>query len=399
MNDLETVENNRLDPTFGDGGKVIYSLPDSAFHSGSILLPDGKTLTVGRNGKQLLLVRHLSDGTFDSAFGTKHITPSPGNNFKSAGIILQPDGKILLHGSYEQEPSSPFPYAYLIRIEANGDTDDSFGKNGIVVFNNAVVSETGGDVGILPDGKILFVTRHLSGFDVVEARIYRLNKNGDIDSGFGSNGFVSAEHAYFSRIIVLAFGRLLVCGSRGRHTIFARYLEDGKLDEHFGTKGFATIPLPNVFEFSQLSAMVVQADGKIVAAGDGTTPLKTVPLVTRLQPNGDIDTSFNNGEPIVTGFDSYRAQHYALAIQSDNKIIAAGSSLGNANTSNFTLMRFLPNGELDPSFGTKGKIITDFGGFEITTHVYALSDGKTLLLGNFVSSSGQYMKAMVRYLA
>ncbi len=107
------------------------------------------------------------------------------------------------------------------------------------------------------------------------------------------------------------------------------------------------------------NALVIQPDGKLVAAGSGVDF-----LLARYKPNGGLDPSFGSGGIVTTPIGD-DAEAYALVIQPDGRLVAAGTSLDDATSALvFALARYKPNGRLDRTFGRGGKVTTPIGPVE-----------------------------------
>jgi uncharacterized delta-60 repeat protein len=124
------------------------------------------------------------------------------------------------------------------------------------------------------------------------------------------------------------------------------------LDPIFGTAGITSTPFAY---YGSAARVVIQPDGRIIAAGQDAYGDFAL---TRYTTNGALDTSFNGtGKVTTTASGSCSGQARALALQSDGKIIAAGTSCPNFNSiRNFTLYRYNIDGSLDTTFGTSGKV-------------------------------------------
>ena len=108
-------------------------------------------------------------------------------------------------------------------------------------------------------------------------------------------------------------------------------------------------------------SVVVQSDGKIVVAGD--TFIGNLDFaVARYTAEGVLDTSFGSGGKVITriGNSTTNNTGYSVALQSDGKILVSGYSI--TSNRDFALARYTSTGELDTTFGSGGKVTTDFGG-------------------------------------
>lgn len=164
----------------------------------------------------------------------------------------------------------------------------------------------------------------------------------------------------------------------------------GDLDTTYGLSGksFASV---NGADASYANAVAIQPDGKIVVAGKcfvlatGSTQI----CALRLLPNGFFDTSFgNNGSKLVNvGGTGVTEVAHAIALQSDGKIVLAGSCGPETAPTETCLVRLLADGSLDGGFGLSGKSRISFGtvgmaaGIQEARAIAVLADGKLLLGG------------------
>ena len=153
----------------------------------------------------------------------------------------------------------------------------------------------------------------------------------------------------------------------------------GDLDPSFGTGGIVTTDfgLSSGGNGASVQALVRQPDGKIVAVGYASFSSDLVALA-RYLPNGSLDPSFGAGGTVSTHVGGTFAQARAATLQSDGKIVVAGYSFFGANP-NFILLRYLPDGSLDPSFGTDGLVTSLVGTAEA---VAVQPDGKIVVGGS-----------------
>lgn len=174
----------------------------------------------------------------------------------------------------------------------------------------------------------------------------------------------------------------------------ARFMPDGSLDPSFGTGGkYVSTTEPTSL------AVALHTDGTIVTAGakrDNNFYFDFA--VTRFLPNGTPDPSFGTNGSVMTSFGTIKDEAYAVAVQSDGKIIAAGASQTGNNNNDFALVRYNTNGTLDPAFGNAGKVITAVG--PMSDDIYSIAiqpDGKILVAGN-TRDNGDFF-VMARYLS
>ena len=133
----------------------------------------------------------------------------------------------------------------------------------------------------------------------------------------------------------------------------------GSLDTTFGAGGKVTTSFSGS---ADLNALVVQPDGKLVAAGWDAS--QSAFGLARYNTNGSLDSTFGTGGTVSTpiGVDTYGAS--ALVLQSDGKLVAAGDAWKDTVDADFAIVRYNANGSLDTAFGTGGKVTTSFGSQE-----------------------------------
>jgi uncharacterized delta-60 repeat protein len=179
-------------------------------------------------------------------------------------------------------------------------------------------------------------------------------------------------------VAVQADGRIVAAGtySHGREKAFAvvRLTSDGRLDTTFNGSGLVTMA-PGDGQRDEVSGLVIQTDGKIVVGGTitpkGATTVQKVPSVfsiVRLTASGQLDPGFGNGGTVFTQLSRNEMSFAgALAIQGDGKIVMAGSALTNhwwpvpMRRYDFAVVRYLPDGRLDATFGRQGVVVEAVG--------------------------------------
>lgn len=195
-------------------------------------------------------------------------------------------------------------------------------------------------------------------------------------------------------------GKIVVAGEffNGTNTdiLLARYTASGALDAAFGVGGFAKYI--NASGDDVAHALKLQADGKIVVAGELSNGTDSDIAVLRFNSNGSLDATFDSdGVAIYDGGHGADAAR-ALAIQADNQIVVVGE-IASGTDADFGILRFTSAGGLDSAFGTGGFVSKDFGnGDDRAVGVAIQADGK-LVVGGTAFSGAHSSFAVVRYLA
>ncbi len=346
----------------------------------------------------------LAAGDLDPSFGTggKVTTGFPADA-QAISIALQSDGKIVVFGGTDVLGSNA-SFA-LIRYNADGSLDTSFDQDGKLTIDFAATS-----IALQVDGKIVVAgsTFTIENFDFALARY---NSNGSLDTSFGDGGKVATDFSTsdlgtddFARSVALqADGKIVVAGKSGGFISFARYHSDGSLDSSFDEDGMliATIGV-EAYSFVPPS-MVLQEDDKIVIAG---TTINSEFALARFNSDGSLDESFDGDGQLTTKLGMFGSQATSLALQSDGKIIVAGSTTFQGGAL-FALARYNSDGSLDSSFDGNGKVTTQFGNvdefapltgasYSTATGIALQPDGAIVVAGYTIKNSGTDF-ALVRY--
>lgn len=409
-----------LDPTFGTGGRVTTDFAgNTAEGRGVAIQPDGKIVVAGTafssvTAGDFAVARYNRNGSLDPGFGTGGRLSvnffAPGSIDIARCVALQPDGKILVGGLTVFITDS---FA-LLRLNANGTPDSSFGTNGTVRTGQTPFLWMINTIALQTDGKILAAGyRAQSAPDHKDFAVARYNVDGSLDMSFGTGGIVTTDFRGFddvaNAVVVQTDGKILAVGydsataSGGPSFIFdfalARYNTDGTLDSSFGTGGKATTDFFGSYD--EARAIVIQPDHKLVVAGAATTPLVhsfTDFGLVRYNTDGSLDTAFGVNGKVMTDFGSEFDDAWALALQTDGKLVAAGRSENAQEITDFALARYTTNGSLDPTFGGGGKTKTDFFGFNDVAYGVALqTDGKIVAAGRAETGTAQPRFALARY--
>jgi len=150
------------------------------------------------------------------------------------------------------------------------------------------------------------------------------------------------------------------------------------------------------FSFAQAYSLALQLDGKLVLAGQAFISGGNDFALARYNSNGTLDTSFGTGGKVTTNFTSPNDAAFSVAVQSDGKIVAAGGTILSRG-GDFALARYDSNGMLDTSFGTGGKVTTDIAGPSDSVNSIAVQlNGKIVAAGRtFIN--GDFHSALARY--
>ena len=264
-------------------------------------------------------------------------------------------------------------------------------------FVNALAALTGSDVAASTDatGSALVGLNSVLETQTGTVETNRLNLNGltytlsanTAPSFVVSDGRVTTDFGLSDigySVALQSDGKILVAGSSSAFNgksefALARYNSNGSLDTTFDADGLVTTNFGSAIDTFVVQSygysVLVQHDGKILLGGGSNGSF----VLARYNSSGSLDTTFDTDGKVATRLSG---EGFSAAIQSDGKILLAGMAYANTNTANnFALARYHSNGSLDSTFGTDGKVTTDFGGHSQGRSVVVQTEGKILVVG------------------
>lgn len=339
-------------------------------------------------------------GDLDATFGTggKVFSNNPSSTEEGRAVVIQPDGKIIVAGFHNLDGTFDFMVA---RYNPDGSPDTTFDTDGRVITPLTTSNDFAYAVALQPDGKI--VVAGSAGFAAqADFALVRYNQNGSLDTTFDGDGIVTtpilSSYDAALAVAVQPDGKIVVAGTATNNSdtdfALARYNQNGSLDTSFDGDGKLTTTFFSGNE--EAYAIALQADGKIVAAGYMNSESSIDFAVARYNTNGSLDTSFDVDGKVTTGIFDSTDQATAAAIQPDGKLVVAGYTFID-NTLGFALVRYNTNGSLDTSFDTDGKVYTSILGITDTASAVAIQpDGKIVAAGA-AGTGTSFDFALVRY--
>ena len=322
----------RLDPTFGQGGKVVTDLGANEYAFDVAIQDDGGIVVVGERGTaasdRFAVQRYRPNGTLDPGFanGGTALTGF-GHRFQSASAVaIAPGGRIVVAGSTSNGTTSRSAVArYLI----DGRLDRGFGGDGRVTTDISSSGEQFTDLAVQPDGRIVAV------------------------------GWAEAS-------LVPAFSAV-------------RYTPDGRLDPSFDGDGIARVDVAPGAD--RALAIARQSDGKLVLAGAVSASRRDEWGLIRLGSRGHLDPTFGDHGRVVTDFGPGFDEADAIAVQANGRLVVAGR-IRAGNKDDIGVLRLRPGGGHDRSFGAGGRALTDVaGGSDAARDLTIASNGKIVVTG------------------
>jgi uncharacterized delta-60 repeat protein len=378
-----------IDSSFGSDGFATPGDVGSYMTTSLAVQPDGRVVLGGMHGvgdekdpnvgqpNQAHFYRLNPDGTLDPSFGQGgfSVVTLPETAVGVGAVALQPDGKLLAAGwgSPMRADGSADSDASLLRLLADGTLDESFSAHaGFVLYDvsdddDERTDEYGHKVLPGPDG-VTYVVGYGYHPDFAgdytadcDCLVLRFSPDGQLDPAFGQGGAVYIDarvpegtppaRNFCPSAAVDAQGRLVVIGfSEGDGSydaMFARLLPDGQFDPSFGEGGLVMDDLSRQGSYDRVTDVVTLPDGSIVAVGSthsGEPNSSFYGAIVRLTAAGERDATFGDGgllrvtlpgdelvggEPDADGWGGSEVTLDRVALQADGKIVAGGHSGSN----------------------------------------------------------------------
>jgi len=416
---MVSAADSDLDPSFDGDGVVTTDHGEFEQINDIVIQSDGKIVAAGHSGiihnftqepLSMMVARYNADGSPDATFGSGGIvTTDIGTYAKAWAVVIQADGKIVIAGRSGTVFQSDFT---LVRYNPNGSLDTSFGTGGIVITSFGGFSQIE-DVAIQSDGKIV-VTGDAPSFGASTSlsifTMARYNTDGSLDATFDGDGVSQAVPAGLpvspaivpQAIAVQADQKIAVAGfcfDSSLKFCVSRYNSNGLLDDTFDSDGLVMTDFDASFG-GFANDLSIQPDDKIVAAGQSFSPSGIIPALTRYNPNGSLDTSFDS-DGRVTMPNSVQFEPEALALQSNGKLVIVGRDFIFSGSA-IAVARFNSDGSVDQTFGSGGIVTTSAGtGSSAASAVAVQTDGRIVAggYGNFTGDLEAILSdfALVRY--
>lgn len=381
------------DGTPSTTGNTKFGIGFNGDTTDAVLQPDGKVIVVGNftsyNGTAVPgIVRLNTDGSVDTGFNTRVGTGSAGDGISA--IELQPDGKLVLSGTFSAWNGTPA--GRIARIQPDGSTDQAFIINVGTGITGGAGSSAGAfatDIEIQPDGKIVFVGDFTQFQGATQEFILRLNADGTADTAFNTNAATVID-IYVYGVEAQSTGHLIVVGGNigaGGSTNggIVRLTSTGTLDSSFSAAiGTGAAAVAGGFT----GAVAVLSDNSVLVGGKfsqfGTSVADSL---AKISATGTVDSSF--ATTLSTGIAGAMARSpfqwmEQILVQSDGSLLLGGCFLTINGVSSPGIARITSSGEVDSSFGSK--LGSGFNG--CVRRILSMPDGTAMAFGQFTSING-----------
>jgi uncharacterized delta-60 repeat protein len=370
--------NGTPEDSFGgvDGGVVKTDLPDGNETAiGASLLPGGEIMSGVARGSFFTIARYGSDGMLESGLSQMKI-----EGHTPVGQVLGPNGTL----TFATQLQKPLSDIALVRRLSNGSPDTTFGTNGVAALNLRCSADDIVGLGVQDDGKIVAAGNVRSsgerGWNLV-----RYLPSGAIDPTFGTDGRVQriGNNTRIGSVGIDKQGGIVVSGDGNVGMFAGRFTAAGQPDPAFGAREFKIYD----DKYARPRGMAFDANGRIVLGGftDSESSRWDFAVMRLDGTTGQLDPTFAGGagkRSIEVSLEEDRA--LALALQSDGKIVLAGST-ANGSRHDLALARLLDTGEPDPTFGgATGVVKSNATGiaYETARALAVQPDGRILVVGD-----------------
>lgn len=438
-----------LDPSFASGAGFRIDHLEAGGTIGSVA--DGLTLgadgspfvtafagDAGGTESQFTVAKFLPDGSaLDPTFATAGVRRDQrgfgANPYSDGGnhLTLAPDGTLVVPGVAGDDSAPILSEADIQRYTATGGLDTAFA--GGAVRSNLSLSPSGhtssfSDAVVNPDESVVAVgSDRQTGFKL-ETLIAKYTPAGTLDTSFGApNGFVhlqlgtGADSSNWSRVVRQPDGKLVALGesqgtTNGIITLVERFNPDGTPDTGFGTGGLVKLQLSTLSPLTEHKTadggLALAPDGSIIVGADvsyitvGPDDDRFQQAIVKLTPAGAMDATFGTGGVVLAQFGHDGPGTHAdtslsdLALAPDGRIVTAGAANDAADRHGVLVTRYLPNGTLDPAFGSGGVFTHQFADGAATTaqsqaQAVAVTPSGAIVLAGLADDASAHLRSLL----
>ncbi len=332
-----------------------------------------------------ILFPGISQGAYllNAEFGESGITLTGFDNYddQAYAMVLQEDDKIIVAGQSDNGSDTDIA---VIRYNSDGTLDTTFNSDGKATFKVGSGNDGAYGVAVLEDGSIV-VAGYTYEEDKKNIALIRLTSSGYVDLDFGIAGQtilkMDVGDSEARDVIVDTNKNILVGGTMqvgdNSWAIVARFLSDGSIDTSFGARGIRSL---GKGDDTRGNVVALQSDGKIILGGSDKDDTTTSAALFRLKKNGSIDTTFGTNGMAVLKAEDTSSLIRDMIVLTDNSVVITGYSVTDLEK-NITTAKFLSEGTIDQTFGTKGFTVSSLENDSTGYSIAQKADGTFLIVG------------------
>lgn len=337
--------------------------------------------------------RAQQPGDLDADFSadgiaTTHFAPIGVDH--AMGVAIQPDGRIVVVGSTQQDLQT---HVALARYMPDGTLDPDFGTGGQVVTmigaNPVLIADVAFDVAIQPDGKIVVVGSSFANGSGDRFMVARYTSTGVLDPSFGTGGIRIDSFNNGGRLGAVAIrddGYIVACGvmidaPSNETFLAARYTPSGMPDPSFGGDGFIVVDITPDDDVA--TDFILEPGGSMVMAGYCGSGNNTGGALVRLAADGSLDPSLDGDGILITQFTTDPDAGTSIVRQpADGKMLVSGYTTSLPFVF-FYVARYNTDGSLDNSFAGDGIFQSPHPGINLAGATALAPDGRIVIGGSW----------------
>ena len=408
---LTIAQSGTIDPSFGVNGKIVENFGFAYFKvTCGAVQSDGRIIiggaaengTNGYNNIDFFLIRFNANGTIDNSFGTNGIAYADIRN-KSQDyperVVLLPNGKILVTGGTFLFLNDYDYSTSMALFTVNGQLDAGFNGTG-TLYTPYLIPGSFIDVKAQADGKILIAaSNNTSGSLAKHMKFYWLNQDGTLDSKkLDLQRFANTNDYTVNSVGLLRDGKILTTGWESNKAFLARHQANGNIDSTFGING----RIDQGADYVGGAYLTLNADSTrfYTLSGARSSLYSHNPVwIQKMLLNGTPDASFGNNGLVTLPTDSSQIvylESLQYLVQPNGGIIMGGIKENSIGINQFSALRLSPNGSLDNSFGSNGIVPAAAGGTRHETALVLTQPDGKSILAGYEMLDGKYTVALSR---
>lgn len=400
-----------LDTSFDGDGKLfppIFGVAECAARIPSAPVAISEQIVfageVSSPARTIFVARYNLNGTPDTGFDGDGVAIKTFSDWPSVYSVTVSGGalarRFTVAGTMLPN-SGAFPQVFAARFLGNGPLDTAFDGDGITYARPGEGSQSGTGMVLDSQARLVIATSGLLNQDI-DLALIRFTSSGALDPNFDGDGIRTDNIGFLDAppgaVAIQPDGRIVMVGG-GYAFAVARALPDGQLDSTFAGRGYLRI-MPGGYPVAG-NALALQSDGKIVVAGTAGSGQNSQIAVARLTMGGRLDSTFSGDGILQTAVAAGWNQITGVAIQPDGKILMTGDTdfydiLHQVTYTSFMVARLNPNGTFDSSFGTGGVSAPYIATFVVSRGMALQPDGRIVIVGQAVQSNQTHI-LLARY--